>query len=43
MLWELSLRLALGVSRLDAKRRERHAKAVLARQCTDGGFAGRRG
>lgn len=43
MLWELSLRLALGVSRLDPARRERHARAVLARQCNDGGFAGRRG
>lgn len=43
MLWELSLRLALGVARLDPLRRERHAKAVLARQCSDGGFAGRRG
>lgn len=43
MLWELSLRLALGVGRLDPSRRERHAQAVLARQCGDGGFAGRRG
>jgi len=43
MLWELSLRLALGVSSLDPKRRERHATAVLSRQCADGGFAGRRG
>ncbi len=43
MLWELSLRLALGVSRLAPARRGRHAKAVLARQCDGGGFAGRRG
>jgi len=43
MLWQLSLRLAQGVSRLDPERRKRHAKAVLARQRDDGGLAGRRG
>ncbi len=43
MLWELSLRLALGVSCLAPLRRERHARAVLALQRDDGGFAGRRG
>lgn len=43
MLWELSLRLSLGVARLDPSRRERHVRAVLTQRRDDGGFAGRRG
>lgn len=40
---DLTVRLAVGVSRLDEKTRSRHASFLIAKQQPDGGFAGREG
>lgn len=40
---ELTIRLALGASLIDASTRERHGAWLLAQQRSDGGFAGREG
>jgi geranylgeranyl transferase type-2 subunit beta len=42
-LQELTLRLAIGASSLDANVREKHAAWLIAKQRSDGGFAGREG